>query len=105
MNQRYLENYAKLLVQTGISAQHGERLEISFSEESLPLLRLVVDEAYRAGVRQIYYNFQDDACAVRSCAGMSASLSPLPLPSVSYSPPDIRSLNHCFATVSSRWRR
>ncbi|MDO5732581.1 MAG: aminopeptidase [Eubacteriales bacterium] len=62
MNQRYLENYAKLLVQTGISAQSGERLEISFSEESLPLLRLVVDEAYRAGVRQIYYDFQDDAC-------------------------------------------
>lgn len=61
MNQQYLKNYARLIVETGLNIIPGDSLKISLSEESLPLVRMIAEEAYQRGALRIYYDLRDDA--------------------------------------------
>lgn len=79
MNQDYLKNYARLLVETGLNIIPGDSLKISLSEESLPLVRLIADEAYKRGALRIYYDLRDDALTLsRYLHGSDESFASVP---------------------------
>ena len=79
MNQDYLKNYARLLVETGLNIIPGDSLKISLSEESLPLVRLITEEAYKRGALRIYYDLRDDAMTLaRYLYGSDESFASVP---------------------------
>ena len=60
MNQKYLENYARLIVRTGINLREGQPLVISSPIECASFARLVAAEAYRAGAKDVVMNWSDE---------------------------------------------
>ncbi len=55
-----LEKYAKLLVETGLNLQKGQRLVISSPVESADFARLCTSAAYKAGCREVVLRWTDD---------------------------------------------
>ena len=53
INTNNLKKLAKLSILRGVNLQKGQDLIISAPIESLPLVRLIVDEAYKAGGNMI----------------------------------------------------
>ncbi len=53
--------YAELLVRVGVNLQPGQKLLIRAGIEAAPLVRLVVDEAYRLGSPYVEVFWNDDA--------------------------------------------
>jgi aminopeptidase len=60
MNQKMLENYAKLVVRYGVNINEGQPLVISSPIECAPFARLIAAEAYRAGARDVTMNWGDE---------------------------------------------
>ena len=56
-----LREYARLLVQTGVSLKPGQRLQITAQVEAAPFARLVAEEAFRAGAGDVEMIWEDDA--------------------------------------------
>lgn len=55
------KNYADVLLEVGLDLRKGDRLKLSFDEDSLPLAREVVRAAYRLGAEHVKTEFSDDA--------------------------------------------
>ena len=59
--QKNLQKYAHLIVRAGCNLQPGQELFITAPIESAPLTRLVAEEAYAAGVREVTVQWTDEA--------------------------------------------
>lgn len=60
MNDKLLRKYAKLAIKVGVNLQEGQTLIVNTSVEGKDLARLVVDEAYNAGAKEVIVNWNDD---------------------------------------------
>ena len=47
----YLTNYAKVIVNIGVTVEKGDLIKINFSPEHLPLVREITKEAYKSGAQ------------------------------------------------------
>ena len=56
-----LQNYADLAVKIGVGLQAGQRLLVRAPIESAPLVRLIVESAYKVGARLVDVMWTDDA--------------------------------------------
>lgn len=59
IDSKIIENYARLIVKTGINLQKGQEAFINGSSEILPFLRLVAKECYLAGASRVYIDITD----------------------------------------------
>ena len=59
--EQKLQNYADLAVKIGIGLQAGQRLIVRAPVESAPLVRLIVESAYKMGARLVDVMWGDDA--------------------------------------------
>lgn len=55
-----LERYANLIVRTGLNITPGQQLVISAPVDALPLVRLVTEQAYKAGATLVTTLYTDD---------------------------------------------
>lgn len=60
MNDQILREYAKLGVLMGVNVQKGQTLIINTSVEGKELARYAVEEAYKAGAKEVIVNWSDD---------------------------------------------
>ncbi len=58
--EKKLEKYADLLVNIGLNLKPGDKLAIRFTDEALPLVRIVSKKAYQKGVIDVKLDFSDD---------------------------------------------
>lgn len=58
--EKQLSRYAKLAVQVGVNIQPNQYLYISASTETAEFVRLVTENAYDAGARQVFVDWSDD---------------------------------------------
>lgn len=56
-----LFKYAQVITQVGANVQKGQRVWINCTTDSLPLVRLVVEEAYKLGAVDVHVKMTDDA--------------------------------------------
>ena len=61
LHEQRLERLAEIAVQVGLSLAPGQELVISAPIESLPLVRLITEHAYKAGASLVTTLFGDDA--------------------------------------------
>lgn len=59
--EQKLQNYAELAVKIGVGLRAGQRLLVRAPVESAPLIRLIVESAYKAGARLVDVIWNDDA--------------------------------------------
>lgn len=60
MNDKLLRKYAKLGVVMGVNLQKGQTLIVNTSVEGKELTRMVVEEAYNVGAKEVIVNWSDD---------------------------------------------
>ena len=63
MNEKMLQQYARLVINMGVNIQKGQALNIPCPVECAFFARLLVAEAYRAGAGDVIINWRDDVCA------------------------------------------
>lgn len=63
MNEKMLEQYARLVIHMGVNIQKDQLLNIGCPVECAFFARLLVAEAYRAGAKDVIINWRDDVCA------------------------------------------
>ena len=62
MNEKMLQQYARLVINMGVNIQKGQALNIGCPVECAFFARLLAAEAYRAGARDVIINWRDDVC-------------------------------------------
>jgi aminopeptidase len=60
MNHQYLQNYAKLIVHTGVNLQKDQTLVIFSPIEAAPFTRLVAQCAYDRGAKDVVVRWEDE---------------------------------------------
>lgn len=55
----YLNNYAKVIVNVGVTVEKGDLIKVNFSSEHLPLVREISKEAYKNGAQFVSLNLRD----------------------------------------------
>ncbi|MDE5055441.1 aminopeptidase [Niallia taxi] len=55
----YLNNYAKVIVNVGVTVEKGDLIKMNFSSEHLPLVREISKEAYKNGAQFVSLNLRD----------------------------------------------
>lgn len=60
MNNSYLEKYARLIVKTGINIQPNQTLVISSPIECAYFTRIIAENAYKEGARDVIINWKDE---------------------------------------------
>ena len=55
----YLTNYAKVIVNIGVTVEKGDLIKINFSPEHLPLVREITKEAYKSGAQFVSLDVRD----------------------------------------------
>ncbi|WP_342541996.1 aminopeptidase [Paenisporosarcina sp. FSL H8-0542] len=55
----YLNNYAKVIVNIGVTVEKGDLIKINFSSEHLPLVREISKEAYKSGAQFVSLDLRD----------------------------------------------
>lgn len=60
MKAEIVENYAKLIVRTGVNVQKGQEVFINGSIEIADFLHLVVKECYLAGASRVFVDYSDN---------------------------------------------
>lgn len=55
----YLNNYAKVIVNIGVTVEKGDLIKINFSPEHLPLVREISKEAYKCGAQFVSLDLRD----------------------------------------------
>jgi len=60
LNQETLRKYAQTVVAIGANIQPGENVVVSGSTDAIDFLRLLVEEAYNAGAREVQTMISDD---------------------------------------------
>ncbi|WP_442597958.1 aminopeptidase [Neobacillus sp. D3-1R] len=63
MNQKYLEQYARLIVRTGVNIQKGQTLVLFAPVEVAPFARLMTEVAYEEGAGNVVVRWEDDELA------------------------------------------
>lgn len=63
MNEKMLQQYARLVINVGVNIQKGQALNIGCPVECAFFARLLVAEAYRAGAKDVIINWRDDVCS------------------------------------------
>ncbi|TBL81266.1 aminopeptidase [Paenibacillus thalictri] len=58
--QQQLEKYAELAVKVGVNVQKGQQLAVTAPLETAPLVRLIAAQAYAAGAKYVYVDWEDD---------------------------------------------
>lgn len=56
---KHLNNYAKIIVNVGITIEKGDLIRVNFSPEHLPLVREISKEAYRSGAKFVSLNLKE----------------------------------------------
>jgi len=59
--QQHLQDYARLITQVGANVQPGQIVLVSAATDSVYFARLVAEEAYNAGAREVVTRFYDEA--------------------------------------------
>ena len=57
-----LQKYAKLAVKTGVNIQPGQTLLVRTPIECAEYVRYVVEEAYKAGAKNVHIEWSDEKC-------------------------------------------
>lgn len=60
INEKLLREYANIGVVMGVNLQKGQTLIVNTSVEGKELARLVVEEAYKVGAKEVIVNWNDD---------------------------------------------
>lgn len=60
MNQERLKKYAALIVKAGVNLQPDQTLVITAPIETAPFARMVAEEAYEAGAREVVMDWNDE---------------------------------------------
>ena len=60
MENQILEKYARLVVQSGVNIQKGQTLVVASPIECAPFTRLIAEQAYQAGARDVVINWKDE---------------------------------------------
>ncbi|MBN1891881.1 MAG: aminopeptidase [Clostridiales bacterium] len=63
MNEKMLQQYARLVINVGVNIQKGQALNIACPVECAFFARLLVAEAYKAGAKDVIINWRDDVCS------------------------------------------
>lgn len=63
MNKDFLKKYATLAVKTGINLQQNQILVIMSPIECAPFTRMIMEEAYRAGAKEVIVHWSDELSA------------------------------------------
>ena len=58
--QKTFEKYAELILKKGLNIKKGECFTVSVNEDTLPLVRVIAKQAYKMGVKDIIFLFNDD---------------------------------------------
>lgn len=58
--QKNFEKYAELILKKGLNIKKGECFTLSVNEDTLPLVRVIAKQAYKMGVKDIIFLFNDD---------------------------------------------
>lgn len=58
--EKLLQKYAELTVKVGVNVQVGQRVVIRSSTETKELARMLTEEAYKAGAKQVHVQWSDD---------------------------------------------
>ncbi|MGT2756412.1 aminopeptidase [Streptococcus ovuberis] len=58
-----LHKYAQVITQVGANVQPGQRVWINCTTDALPLIRLIVEEAYKLGAADVHVKMTDDRIA------------------------------------------
>ncbi|MDQ9871164.1 aminopeptidase, partial [Acinetobacter baumannii] len=61
ITENRLRAYARLIVEAGCALRKGQDLYVRAGIESAPLVRLIVEEAYKAGSHHVTVWFRDEA--------------------------------------------
>ena len=56
-----INDYARMLIETGLNVEKGMNLVISCPVECAPFARLCAEKAYDRGCREVIMNWSDDA--------------------------------------------
>ena len=59
MDKRLLREYAKLIVKKGVNVAKDQIVVIKASVEVYDFVRMVVEEAYKAGAKKVIVDYQD----------------------------------------------
>ena len=62
MNEKMLQQYARLVINVGVNLQKGQPLIIASPVECAFFARLLVAAAYQAGAKDVLVNWRDDFC-------------------------------------------
>ena len=58
--EKNFEKYAELILKKGLNIKKGECFTVSVNEDTLPLVRVIAKQAYKMGVKDIIFLFNDD---------------------------------------------
>ncbi len=58
-DKNYLQKYAQLIVQMGVNVQVGQELVVSSSVENYEFARMIVEEGYRFGAKEVIVFYND----------------------------------------------
>lgn len=59
-----LQKYAELAVKTGVNIQPGQTLLVRTPIECAEYVRYVVEEAYKAGAKNVHIEWSDEKCSL-----------------------------------------
>lgn len=60
MDNNRIQKYAKLAIQKGVNVQKGQTLLINTSVQAIEMTRACVEEAYKAGAKEVVVNYVDE---------------------------------------------
>ncbi|HMM21192.1 MAG TPA: aminopeptidase [Selenomonadales bacterium] len=63
MDSQMLEKYARLVVKSGVNIQKGQTLVVASPIEGAPFTRLIAEQAYQAGARDVVISWKDEISA------------------------------------------
>ena len=63
MKEELLREYARLAVRMGVNLQKGQKLVVRAGVDSAYFVRLVTEEAYAAGARDVIVHWSDEKIA------------------------------------------
>lgn len=100
--QEQLEKYATLILKHGLNLKSGECFTMSVQEETLPLAREIAKQAYKMGVKDIIFLFNDDTMTLdRYLYAKDASFEEYPKFKVDYAESYFKAGYHRLALITA----
>src|SRR5689334_12476976 len=69
--EQKLRNYARLTIASGINVRAGQEIILGADLVEAPFVRLLVEEAYKAGAKNVFVQFMDDQLTLLRYANAS----------------------------------